>query len=299
MKKYLISAVLLASLTFFSCNKDTNDIVSEKPVIENEIIQSRPEEFKNLPIEPIELVKYVENNIKNYSDKDKEKLLNVLEDTLSIHLSFMGDIINTPDVIQELSQFTDKDILFSEDIEKISDTSIKNELKKITDSYYIISKRNGEYLPNIDYSKLKDFTKDMNTALNQYYEIKIDETLNPTVVKAKINIPIKEYIERLNKTEEFIKNNPDFSRIQEMINVYKYSLFLLFTGTSLSPSVTADGFSKNYMDYLEAEKEFNTSTEKSFIKAMEMIEDNKYIIDDKMYDVLRNIAIDTAITFIN
>lgn len=286
MKKKNIAKFLIATILFTGCNgfgKKTVDPINQPQIIE------RDESIKELPYDPVSLIEYINKNINNV-DKEKGQLyLFTLEDTLISNLNIVGGVINTDEYKAALSFLNDESTLTKEEIDNIDDKNIKNEMVKIYDMYYKVYKSGDSLIPNINYDKFLELIKD-NKALEEYYSIKQEENDKPTLSKGMLNLSVKELLDRINTIEKFILNHKDFQRNQDFVARYQSWLYLLLTGTTLSPIVDNNG--KLLDSYVElAEKlEPKTIADRTFLDAIYKINRKNNKFSNELLEELRSLV---------
>lgn len=286
MKKRNIAKFLIATIVFTGCNGFGNKPVD--PINQPQIIE-RDESIKELPYDPVSLIEYINKNI-NKVDKEKRQLyLFTLEDTLISNLNIVGGVINTDECKAALSFLNDESTLKRADIEKIDDKNIRNEMIKIYDMYYEVYKSGDSLVPNLNYNKFLELITD-NKTLKEYYSIKQEENDNPTLFKGMMNLSAKELLERINRIENFILSHKDFQRNQDFIARYQSWLYLLLTGTTLSPIVDNNG--KLLDSYVElAEKlEPKTIADKTFLDGMYKINKKNNKFSNELMEELRSLV---------
>ena len=154
MKKRNIAKILLAAMLITGCNKTVQK--PEEPAAE---LVERDESVKELPYDPISLIDYINKNIDKVDDQKKQLYIFTLEDTLVANLNIVSGVVNSDECKAELSFVKDGEALSEEDIAKIEDSSIKNEIQKVYDMYYTVFKSGDSFVPGIG-TKL---SPDLNT----------------------------------------------------------------------------------------------------------------------------------------
>lgn len=283
MKKRNIAKILITAFLFTGCNSfnnKTEDIINQSQIIE------RDERIKELPYDPVSQIEYINKNINNV-DKEKSQLyLFTLEDTLISNLNVVGGVINSDEFKAALSFLDDESTLKRDEIAKISNRNIKNEITRIYDMYYTIYKSGDSLVPNINYDKFLELIKDIIT-LTEYYKIKKSENDNPTLSKGVLKLSPEELLDRINRIENFILNNKDFERNQDFIARYQSWLYLLLTGTTLSPIVDSDG--KVLDSYIELAENIQpiTIADNTFVEGMYIINKNQNKFTNEVTEELR------------
>ncbi len=289
MKKKNIAKILIATILFTGCNtfnKKPTDPINQPAVIE------RDESVKELPYDPVSLIEYINQNIEKV-DKDKKELyLFTLEDTLISNLNIVGGVVNSEEFKSALAFLNDGETLKDSDIDSIKDDAIKNEVIKIYNMYYVINKSGDTLVPNLNYNKFLDLIKD-NQVLKEYYSIKQEENDNPTLFKGVMQLSAKELLDRINTIENFIVNHKTFSRNTDFISRYQSWLYVLLTGTTLSPIVDGNGKLIDSYQELSEKLEPKTIADRAFLDGVYIIK-KKASLDDEVLGELRSVVRDAV-----
>lgn len=285
MKKRNIAKILLAAMLITGCNKTVQK--PEEPAAE---LVERDESVKELPYDPISLIDYINKNIDKVDDQKKQLYIFTLEDTLVANLNIVSGVVNSDECKAELSFVKDGQALSEEDIAKIEDSSIKNEIQKVYDMYYTVFKSGDSFVPGIDYEKILKLVDKDNKALVEYYSIKLEESQNPTLFKGQVMLKAQELLDRINRIENFVIENKDFPRNMDFVARYQSWLYVLLTGTASSPLVDKDGKIMEDFDSLEKNLQAKTIADQTFLDGMYYIHRNNNKFDDELMDEIRTLV---------
>ena len=285
MKKRNIAKILLAAMLITGCNKTVQK--PEEPAAE---LVERDESVKELPYDPISLIDYINKNIDKVDDQKKQLYIFTLEDTLVANLNIVSGVVNSDECKAELSFVKDGQALSEEDIAKIEDSSIKNEIQKVYDMYYTVFKSGDSFVPGIDYEKILKLVDKDNKALVEYYSIKLEESQNPTLFKGQVMLKAQELLGRINRIENFVIENKDFPRNMDFVARYQSWLYVLLTGTASSPLVDKDGKIMEDFDSLEKNLQAKTIADQTFLDGMYYIHRNNNKFDDELMDEIRTLV---------
>lgn len=285
MKKRNIAKILLAAMLITGCNKTVQK--PEEPAAE---LVERDESVKELPYDPISLIDYINKNIDKVDDQKKQLYIFTLEDTLVANLNIVSGVVNSDECKAELSFVKDGEALSEEDIAKIEDSSIKNEIQKVYDMYYTVFKSGDSFVPGIDYEKILKLVDKDNKALVEYYSIKLEESQNPTLFKGQVMLKAQELLDRINRIENFVIENKDFPRNMDFVARYQSWLYVLLTGTASSPLVDKDGKIMEDFDSLEKNLQAKTIADQTFLDGMYYIHRNNNKFDDELMDEIRTLV---------
>ncbi|MDD7761599.1 MAG: hypothetical protein PT956_02930 [Firmicutes bacterium] len=283
MSKKILIWIIIAVMALTACAKD-----NAKPVEnigrESEFRKDLPE----LPYDPATLVEYIEENLDKVEQDKRELYLFVLEDSLVDNLGLVSSITQKEEVVNILKGYDEKDQILEEDLKTIKSDSVRNELQKLYDMKYKLYKRKSGFQITIDYEKLAQMAGD-NESLKQYFMIKNAENINPSLDEGVVMISPSELLARLNTTENFLMNNSDFKKANEFLSRYQSWMFLLLSGTNLSPVVKDGDLTSEYRELYENLSPVSIA-DNTFRRGMELIEDNNFIFDDELMAKIRNIV---------
>lgn len=271
----------LVVLLFVSCRTP-----EEKPKDDTNVANET-----GVPKGPIDIYKYLKENI-DKTDKEKNTTTVIeLEDRLTENLSVIENIVLQEDIQNYLMNNFKTKILTTEDIETITNDDIKEEIKKIYNSGYLIAKIGSDYLPVINYREFAKFNEHYTDSTSEYFKLKVEDMENPVLASGKILIEPVEILYRINKIEKFINVYPDFPRNNDFTVRYQSWLYLLLTGTSLNPIADENGnINPPYKALLENVLNPKTNAEKAIKDGYNVLSKNRFLMDSKTMSSLREIV---------
>lgn len=290
MKKKITAVVCACLLAFGGCKKTVNPappFVQEDP--------ERPENLKDLPYEPHALVEYIRQNLAGKDAETRELYLYTLEDTLALNLPIVGNIIWERDVEQALEAFRESEFVTASDIDQIPDPSIRSELQRIDESLYKIQSTPPTFNPVIDYERIVQLDDHMIASQKEYFLLKAEEIDRPLLVSGEVAVTPDDLLKRLNRMEAYLRAYPESVRSNEVLDRYQYSLFVLLTGTTLSPIADKNGQLKpDYAALYERLSEPNTTAEKLFVRGIRLLETRGFSDDETTLETIRNLVQDST-----
>lgn len=279
--KLRIILLVFGVLVLVSCK--TTD---EKPKDDTNVAEET-----GVPKGPVDIDKYLKENIDKTDNEKNTSFVIDLEDKLTENLSVIENIVLQDDIQNYLLNNFESKILSTDDINKIVNEDIKEEVKKIYDSGYLIAKIGTNYLPVINYREFSKFNEHYTDSTSQYFKLKVEDMENPVLASGKILIEPLQILDRINKIEQFIKVYPDFPRNNDFTVRYQSWMYLLLTGTSLNPIADENGnINPPYETMLKSVENPKTNAESAIKDGYKILSQNNYLMDSKTMSSLREIV---------
>lgn len=105
------------------------------------------------------------------------------------------------------------------DMEKLKNTDnqkIKDLITEAVNKKYKLMIVEGFVMPIVDYQAYDIYRQYLSKKMNDYTDIKLDESNRPSVLDAGIVIPIDDFIQRILKSYNYLENYPDSPRANEV-----------------------------------------------------------------------------------
>jgi hypothetical protein len=238
--------------------------------------------------EPVVLIKFIDENI----DKMQEyaiEMIQELEKVQEKYLEKYTDQLFMEDYQTELislSQSSNNMFFDETKIENIKNANLKELMNKIIKGKYKLINMEGAFYPIIDYNGLKTYNKYLSDEINDYIEIKSMDSNTPTVMDGGLLISFDELAERLIKVENHIVKYPEGIKYEELLRLYGVYLRFYLEGVDNTPiydyetkKIRDDVFS----NYKKVAAMKNTVTSKTISKYIDIIKENKNIIDNNVF----------------
>ena len=262
------------------------------------------QDFRNIiksDNEPIILVEFIDKNIEKVEQEDAVEMIKELEEVEEQYLEKYTDQLFMEDYqielisLSEIQQSGEKhekdksfDYMFFDEsrIEEIKNGNLKELMDKIIKGKYKLINMEGAFYPIIDYEALKSYDKYLSDEMKKYIDIKTMDSNVPTIMDAGLLISFDELAERLIKTEYHIVEYPEGIRYEELLRLYGMYLRLYLEGTDNTPiydyetNIIKDEVLSSYKK--TADKK-NTVTSEVVSKYIDIIEENKNIIDNNVF----------------
>ena len=262
------------------------------------------QDFRNIiksDNEPIILVEFIDKNIEKVQQEDAVEMIKELEEVEEQYLEKYTDQLFMEDYqielisLSEIQQSGEKhekdksfDYMFFDEsrIEEIKNGNLKELMDKIIKGKYKLINMEGAFYPIIDYEALKSYDKYLSDEMKKYIDIKTMDSNVPTIMDAGLLISFDELAERLIKTEYHIVEYPEGIRYEELLRLYGMYLRLYLEGTDNTPiydyetNIIKDEVLSSYKK--TADKK-NTVTSEVVSKYIDIIEENKNIIDNNVF----------------
>lgn len=178
-------------------------------------------------------IKYVDDNIKNFSseevDESLDKIVELQYEFLRKYEQIMFENIN-------------ESILSNVEYDKseIDNIEAEKERKLITDIFnrgYKLESGEGELYLNIDDTYLTKYDKYISDERKDYQQILVNESEYPTAMDACIMISWDELANRALKCEEFLAKYQNSSKRDEIANKYEGYIYTYLSGLDNSPII--------------------------------------------------------------
>ncbi len=323
-----ITMIIVLILFFSGCSSNNMQGNDEKVVdnIEEEAAIAEDKEdnlnvnimkdFRNMVEnhnEPIDLIKYIEENIEKVSPEERVEMIEKLELVQELYIEeytdqlfiedFQAELLNLSG-IHQLAKQQEGEIhsyLFFDEskIEEIKNGDLKELIDKLIQGKYKLINLEGAFYPIIDYEALKVYDKYISNELKDYIHIKAMESNKPTIIDSALIIPFDELAGRLIIVEEYIKKYPEGIKYEELLRLYGTYLRFYLEGSDNTPIYdyeTNEIKEEVLSSYKKTAKNKNTVTSSIVSKYIDIIEENQFKIDEKVLSkitTLHNEAIAT------
>jgi len=141
-------------------------------------------------------------------------------------------------IISMLTSFEDIDLdaLIETDNQKVKDL-----IQEAIDKKYKLMTVEGFIMPLVDYKAYDVYRSYVTQEMNDYMDIKLDESEHPSLLDAGIVIPIDDFVGRIIKSMDYVANYPDSSRKDEVEQFNNGRIFMYFSGIDNTPVFDIDG----------------------------------------------------------
>ncbi|MFC2159589.1 hypothetical protein ACFLQS_02600, partial [Actinomycetota bacterium] len=191
------------------------------------------------------------------------------------------------DLLPSLEQI-DLNTLKETDNQKVKDLI----LEAINKKYKLMSVE-GFIMPLVDYRAYDIYRSYLTQEMNNYIDIKLDESNRPAVLDAGIVIPIDDFIQRILKSMDYVDNYPDSPRAAEVKQFNTGRIMVYLSGIDNNP--VFDSNQKILSDRLaefenNLEKYGNTKFGEILASYLDLLEQEIYTRTQKIDDFLNNLV---------
>lgn len=105
------------------------------------------------------------------------------------------------------------------DLDKLKNSDnqkLKDLITELINKGYKLIIVEGFVMPIVDYQSYDIYRQYLSKEMNDYMDIKLDESNRPSVVDAGIVIPVDDFIQRILKSYKYLENYPDSPRANEV-----------------------------------------------------------------------------------
>lgn len=182
----------------------------------------------------------------------------------------------------------DLELLKNTDNEKVKDI-IEEAINK---KYKLISVE-GFIMPLVDYQAYDIYRQYLTQEMNDYLDIKLDESEKPSVMDAGIVIPVDDFIQRILKSMKYLEDYPDSPRFDEIKQLNDGRIFVYLSGIDNNPVFDSNQeiLPDKLMDFeSNLEKYSDTKFGKILGLYLDLLEQENYIRTQKVDEFLGNIS---------
>jgi hypothetical protein len=180
------------------------------------------------------------------------------------------------------------------DMEKLKNTdnqTLEGLVTEVINKKYKLMMVEGFVMPLVDYQAYDIYRQYLSKEMNDYMDIKLDESNRPSVLDAGIVIPTDDFIQRILKSYNYLENYPDSPRASEVKQFNHGRMQVYLGGIDNNPV-----FDSNQKILPEKLKEFeNNLTKYSGTKFaeilnsfLELLKQESYIRTQKIDEFLSN-----------
>jgi len=203
----------------------------------------------NLIDKSVENIEVIFNFIdENIADSDPElasdmvhAVINLCEDYRPVFVDKFSD----PEVTGTIYALSSEVITDGElNLEALRDTEnekVKNVAEEAINKKYKLIMIEGMIEPIVDYGAYDVYIPYLSAEMKDYLDIKIDESEKPAVMDAEVTIPADEFIGRILKSMDYLKNYPDSSKYDEISQLKGWKMWIYLGGIDNSPVFGPDG----------------------------------------------------------
>jgi hypothetical protein len=118
---------------------------------------------------------------------------------------------------------------------------VKELIQETIDKKYKLMSVEGFIMPLVDYKAYDIYRPDLTQEMNDYMDIKLDESEKPSVLDAGIVIPIDDFIDRILKSMDYVTNYPDSLRADEVEQFNNGRIYMYLSGIDNNPVFDSSG----------------------------------------------------------
>ena len=291
--------ILILSISLVGCKKDQEDVVEETndPVIVEDDIEEEDELKTSEDIinafgeiiasneEIKDLTKFIDKNIKKVTSIEGDQMLIELINRLEADKEdLMDKLLNKGELVGLSSQR-----YFPEDqVKDIENKEVRKVVEELIANKYKLQMAEGRYYPIVDYEKIKEYDAYVSEEIKDYVHLRALDSNTAIVDDAALLIPHHELADIIIETEKYIEKYAGGVYHEEAERMYRSKLEIYLSGLPNTPIYDEIGSKEIKKDILESYIETGTTgdTVTSFVvgKYVNIIRDNKKIIDEKVLD---------------
>ncbi|MDF2879622.1 MAG: hypothetical protein K0R54_179 [Clostridiaceae bacterium] len=227
-KLLIILSIFIMCVGLLGCSSNTQAITQE----DEEIFITEYRDLVLIPSEPAILVEKLDTMVSKISSNNATDAVDGL--LYAIHQFLPEMNVKLKALSPGLKEYIEKDfdINNKENLEKITDTTLRGFVTQVLERHMLIEEYNGEYFLNVNYQFVLDKYKDfINEDLKALIEFSIKEDLSQFFDSEKNMFELDIVVERLIKIEENINSYPDSVYIPAMLDSKSY-YYEVYFGTN-------------------------------------------------------------------
>jgi len=290
----LMLSLMLAFVSGCNINKQQEKSLYEK--LEKEMYESDDDDIDEIikqynemaksDNEPYTLVKFIDENIKNVTEKEAVIMVLILEEVQKEYMPRYAEELFADENQSELLNISAGEQFFDESkIEEIKNADLKKLVTKIIDGKFKLVNVGGAFYPAIDYEGLKSYSGYLTDEIKDYFEIKSHSYSVPKVIDGEMTVSYDELEERLVEIEKYVSKYPNGVKLQDALRCYGECLKLYLEGSINSPiyDVETGKIKEEVMSsYIRLSSTKNPITSSTISKYIEIIQKNQNTIDENV-----------------
>jgi len=183
-------------------------------------------------------------------------------------------------------------VLDLEALRNIDNEKVRDVIEEAISKRYKLITIEGMIEPLVDYGAYQIYIPYVGVEMKDYLDIKTDESEKPFVMDAEVTISSKDFVERIIKSMEYIKNYPYSPRADEIMQLKDRMLWIYLGGVDNSRVFGEDGkIFDEKLDEFEEMLERYSGTEFGEILAsyLELLEEENYKRTEKVDEFINDI----------
>ncbi len=325
LKDFIVSIVILiviAVLIITGCSLFNRGAVLEEAGGQGEPVEEKTEEKgepeTETPSTNIDKSQEIENGFKliektvknieaifnfineNIADSNPELASNMIYTVIKLcedYKSTIGDKFSDPEVTGTIYALSTTAVeegeLNLEALKDIGSEKVRDIVEEAIDKKYKILMIEGMIEPVIDYQAYDEYMQYLSPEMKDYLDIKIDESEKPALMDAAITISMKDFIQRILKSMEYLENYPDSPRYNEIEQFKDWRIWVYLGGIDNSPVFDSNG--KIIPDKLSGFRDAltkypDTGLAEILASYLELLEQEDYTRTERVRDFLEDIC---------
>lgn len=197
-------------------------------------------------VENIELIfNFIDENIK---DSNPELASDMVRTVISLCEDYRPVFVNKfsdPDITGTI--YAHSSVVIEDgklELEALKDTNnekVRDVIEEAINKKYKLIMIEGMIEPIVDYEAYDVYMPYLSAEMNDYLDIKIDESKKPAVMDAAVTIPADDFVERILKSMEYLENYPDSPGYEEISRLKDWKMWIYLGGIDNSPVFGQDG----------------------------------------------------------
>jgi len=241
---------------------------------------------------PDVLMQYIDASLEATVPATMTLMLEELEHIQRYYTDLAMEYLFEGDGQQKLSEaFTGEDEFIIENIDKISDINLRNDILKMFEGGFRFIDQEGNYYPIIDYDFLKKYSGYIDSEYNDYLNIMATESNHPYARDAGLTLSWEELADRMIKSEKFLTEyTAETPRKVEVGWLFSGYFNVYISGMDNTPTrdrqtnAVLDEVIQSYRDTIEKNPESEAA--RVLAEYLDELENNDFVLSDDIFNSL-------------
>ncbi len=231
----------------------------------------------------LDAIEFVDTNISKVSKETASQIVDILENAQKAYLTTIEDKYYKEGISEKFYKLN-KSVEELNEIKDVDDETIKELITETKSIGYKVEAAEGMYFPIVDYSFLKKYSSFVTADMKEYIDIMSVESDKVPAKDAGLMISWDDILNRALAQEKFINEYKDSMKHNEVKELYKKYVYLIFNGLDNTPLFeygTKTMVSEAKTTYLAAiENKDNSKLLEELSGYMEVLKETNYKLTD-------------------
>jgi len=162
------------------------------------------------------IIKFIDENISSVNQDLAATMVYTVMKLCEDYKFAFTDKFSAQEIQQAILDLLSSGEIDMENLKNTDNQKIKDLITEVTNKKYKLMIVEGFVMPLVDYQAYDTYRQYLSKEMNDYMDIKFDESNRPSIMDAGIVIPIDDFIQRILKSYNYLENYPDSPRANEV-----------------------------------------------------------------------------------